>query len=74
MSGSGFQFAPAEAAWAEVARLRGLLSKLEWAGSYASAPGDDAMWAACPVCGARMQYDERRHQHDCWLAKELGRP
>jgi len=46
---------------------------LEWAGSYASAPGGDAMWAACPVCGARMQYDERRHQADCWLAKELGR-
>jgi len=50
---------------AEVARLRALLQRLEWAG------GDD--WgAACPECQA---YRDPTRQHDpgCELAAELAR-
>lgn len=50
---------PIEAAWAEVARLRGLLSRLEWAGPLRT----------CPACD---YFSGSRHAFDCWLAKELG--
>jgi len=52
---------------AEIARLRGLLGRLEWAGGEVE--GDCRRFDACPECSAREGYD--KHRPDCWLAAEL---
>lgn len=56
---------PSPVATDELARLRGLLARLEWAGYNGY---DDA--CPNPQC---MATQEEGHAADCWLAKELGR-
>jgi hypothetical protein len=52
----------------EVERLRGLLARLEWAGTLLFDEWYNT-GKCCPVCRA-----EQGDAHtDCWLAKELGR-
>jgi hypothetical protein len=52
-----------------ITRLRGLLARLEWAGTaifdewYKTGP-------ACPACAAER---DDGHFDDCWLAEALGR-
>jgi hypothetical protein len=49
----------------EVARLQGLLARLEWACAC-----DDGEPAFCPACSV---YKGHHHEPTCWLARELGR-
>jgi hypothetical protein len=50
----------------EVERLRGLLARLEWAGTEGICDED---WAACPACGAAES--QGRHGPICWLADAI---
>jgi hypothetical protein len=50
----------------EIERLRGLLARLEWAGSTISPEPQ----GVCPACDV-IEGDS--HAEDCWLAAELGR-
>jgi hypothetical protein len=55
----------------EVARLRGLLGRLEWAGTYCDR---DREMAACPVCDVVADspvVGQRPHAADCWLAAAI---
>ena len=57
----------------EVDRLRGLLARLEWAGTYCER---DREMACCPVCEVVADSEvvgQLPHLPDCWLAAELGR-
>jgi len=56
----------------EVDRLRGLLARLEWAGTYCER---DREMACCPVCEvvADSEVVGQLPHRDCWLAAELGR-
>lgn len=56
--------APIESAWAEVARLRELLARLEWAGTNPRNPVNPH----CPACGG---WPANSHDPDCWLAAAL---
>jgi hypothetical protein len=58
----------------EVERLRGLLIRLEWAGTYVPpANSGRLMDQACPACGASRTYDQERHGPNCWMPAELRR-
>lgn len=63
----------AQLRWAadEVERLRGLLARLEWAGSVS---GPATGQARCPACkGLRLASGQGAHEPGCWLAAELRR-
>lgn len=49
----------------EIARLRGLLARLEWAGGGWGEEG------ACPACCGWREGEKPGHDEDCWLATEL---
>jgi hypothetical protein len=74
------QISNADVDWlvGEVARLRELLGRLEWAGQPVPEEGS-GRWPMCPVCEALNPpygsvYDfTPHHEPGCWLAKELGR-
>jgi hypothetical protein len=57
-----------------IRRLRGLLGRLEWAGTYCER---DREMAACPVCDVVADspvVGQQPHASDCWLAAELRQP
>jgi hypothetical protein len=69
------QISNADVDWlvGEVERLRGLLGRLEWAGTHCER---DREMAACPVCDVLADSEvvgQQPHGPGCWLAKELGR-
>ena len=55
----------------EIARLRELLGRLEWAGTYCGPAGREM--ACCPVCEVVADSDAvgQLPHRDCWLDKEL---
>lgn len=60
----------------KAARLRGLLARLQWAGTYACESRPGCGQAACPVCGVLADspaVGQLPHMPDCWLAAALGR-
>jgi hypothetical protein len=67
----------------EVQRLRGLLARLEWAGTTCWNDGEEE--ESCPACGGTQEEGHLEaaqrigpdgkpfDSSGCWLAKELGR-
>jgi hypothetical protein len=53
-----------------IARLRGLLGRLEWAGGLVTFP--DGCEPCCPACEVE-EADSHDHEPGCWLAAELVR-